>query len=215
MITIYHLAVSQSDRIVWLMEELGLPYQLEWFDRGEDLLAPPEYLSLHPVATSPVIKDGDLVLAESPAIVEYISQRYGNGQLSVTCEQANYADYLYWMQFNSNLQTLFFLKMGLEADGNMIEDDGVDSLAVKVYQRRSEAYYQYLNQRLGQVDYLAGPDFTCADILIMFGLTTATTFGARRIDDLPNVVAYVERISQRPAYIKAMLVAGPDAKKPG
>ena len=83
MITVYHLGRSQSDRIVWLMEELGLPYNLEWFDRGEDQLAPQAYRDLHPVGTSPIIRDGDTVLSESAAICEYVSQKYGNGALSV------------------------------------------------------------------------------------------------------------------------------------
>ena len=103
MITIYHLGVSQSDRIVWLMEELALPYQLEWYDRGENGLAPAEYLALHPAATAPVIRDGDLVLCESAAIVEYISQRYGEGKLSVASDQPNFPDYLYWMQLPCRL----------------------------------------------------------------------------------------------------------------
>ena len=76
MITLYHLGLSQSDRIVWLMEELGLPYKLEWFDRGADWLAPPEYVALHPAAMAPVIKDGNRVLAESTAIVQYIAHKH-------------------------------------------------------------------------------------------------------------------------------------------
>src|SRR6185436_16999799 len=77
MITIHHLGVSQSDRVVWLMEELGLPYHLKWYKRGPDLLAPPEFLALHPAATAPIIEDGDMLLAESGAIVEYICHRHG------------------------------------------------------------------------------------------------------------------------------------------
>ena len=76
MITIHHLGISQSDRIVWLMEELDLPYELKWYKRKSDRLLPDEYLALHPAATAPVIEDGDKVLAESGAIVEYISHRY-------------------------------------------------------------------------------------------------------------------------------------------
>ena len=79
MITIHHLGVSQSDRIVWLMEELGLPYELKWYRRGPDRLAPSEFLALHPAATAPIIQDGDTVLAESGAIVEYICHRYAGG----------------------------------------------------------------------------------------------------------------------------------------
>lgn len=210
MITLYHLGVSQSDRIVWLMEELNLPYQLEWFDRGEDGLAPPEYRALHPVGTAPIIKDGELVLSESAAIAEYISQRYGNGALSVAPDQPNYPDYLYWMQFNGNVQSVFFSKMVAAK----LTDNPQDVPMMATLQRREDAYYQFLNKRLGESEFIAGPSLTCADIMAMFNLTTLQLFGSRSIDDLPNIKAYVERISQRPAYIKAMAIAGPEAKKP-
>ncbi len=210
MITIYHLGLSQSDRIVWLMEELGLAYTLEWFDRGDDMLAPPEYLALHPAGMAPVIRDGEKMITESAAIVEYISHNYGGGKLSVSPDQDNYADYLYWMHFNNNVQSVFFLKMALggsfaDAESNMV---------AKTAQRREERYYQHLNDHLGENDYLAGDSFTCADIMVMFNLTALPLFGGRAVDDLPNVLRYVERVSQRPAYQKAMAIAGPGASKP-
>ena len=120
MITIHHLGVSQSDRIVWLMEELGLPYELKWYDRGPDFLAPPEYLALHPAATSPVITDGKLVLAESAAICEYVSQRYAGGKLSVAPDQPNYPDYLYFMHWNNNVQGMFFAKLAVVEAANWL-----------------------------------------------------------------------------------------------
>ena len=112
MITIHHLGMSQSDRIVWLMEELNLPYSLKWYDR-KDQLAPPEYLALHPASTAPVIDDDGRVLAESAVIVEYICHRYAGGALTVAPTQPNYAEYLYWMHFNNNVQGLFFAKLAL------------------------------------------------------------------------------------------------------
>lgn len=210
MIKVYHLGVSQSDRIVWLLEELAIPYQLEWFDRGEDGLAPPEYRALHPVGTAPIILDGDTVLAESTAIVEYISQRHGGGRLSVQPDQSNYPDYLYWMQFNNNVQAMFFAKMALSKAGV----DSEDNFTASFVQRREDAYYNHLSQRLGQCDYLAGDQFTFADIMSFFNLATLPLFGARSIENLPNVPEYVERISKRPAYIKAMSIAGPSARRP-
>ena len=209
MITIYHLGVSQSDRVVWLMEELSLPYKLEWFDRGSDGLAPPEYRALHPAGTAPIIKDGDTVLAESTAIVEYISQVHGGGALSVGPDKENYAEYLYWMQMSGNLLSSFFLKMAQQGQST----DPANPKA-NVFQRREDAYYTHLNTRLGECDYLAGPQLSCADILILFNLSTLPLFGGRSIDDFPNLVAYVERIKKRPAYIKAMEIAGPSAVKP-
>jgi glutathione S-transferase len=207
MLTIHHLGVSQSDRIVWLMEELGLPYRLEWYDRGPDGLMPPAYVALHPAATAPVITDGDLVLAESGAIVEYISQRYGGGRLSLTPEQPNYPDYLYWMHWNNNVQGLFFAKL---ASGGKAEGPVRGFI-----ERRENGYYRYLDQRLGELPYVAGPEFTCADIMVAFNLTSLSRFGGRTIDDLPHVLAYVERITKRPAYRKAMEIAGPGATRPG
>ncbi|GAB3279288.1 glutathione S-transferase family protein [Parahaliea aestuarii] len=210
MITIHHLGVSQSDRIVWLMEELGLPYELKWYDRGEDFLAPPEYRSLHPAGTAPIITDGDLVLAESTAIVEYISRRHGGGRLSVSPDSPDYPHYLFWMQFNNNLQTALFVKMaaGQEADPA--------SLILTTTQRREDGLYRALEERLAASDYLGGPEFSCADIMSIFNLTSLGMLGAREINDsLPATKAYVERVTARPAYQKAMEIAGPGAVKPG
>ena len=121
-------ALSKSDRIVWLMEELNLPYRLKWYDRGPDFLAPAEYRALHPAGTAPIITDGDLVMAESTAIVEYISQRHGGGRLSVNPDEADYPHYLFWMQFNNNLQSALFIKLAFQTLGAEILGVSRDSL---------------------------------------------------------------------------------------
>ena len=212
MITIHHLGVSQSDRIVWLMEELGLPYELEWYDRGEDFLAPPEYRALHPAGTAPVISDGDLVMAESTAIVEYISQRYGGGRFSVPPEAPDYPHYLFWMQFNNNLQSVLFIKLAAQAAGT---EQGGESLILTTTLRREEGIYRALEERLGESAYLGGPEFSCADIMSTFNLTSLGMLGAREIDEsMPNTRAYVDRVTARPAYQKAMAIAGPGASRP-
>jgi glutathione S-transferase len=208
MITIYHLGVSQSDRIVWLMEELGLPYRLEWFDRGPDRLAPPEYVALHPAAMAPVIKDGDRVLAESVAIIQYIAHKYGGGRLTVAPEADHYADYLYWLQFNNNAQCGFFMKRALASAG----DDG--GIIGKIAHRRTEGLFKQMNDHLATHTYLAGEEFTLADLMSGFALVAMPSFGGRGIDDLPNVQRYVQRLMQRPAWQKAMAIAGPMAKRP-
>lgn len=206
MITIYHLGVSQSDRVVWLMEELGLPYNLVWFDRGADGLMPPEYRALHPAATAPVIQDGDQVIAESGAILEYVSHRYADGKLSVPPAAPNYHTYLYWMHFNNNIQGLFFATIAMG-------DEGTERGKAFV-QRRADAYFDYMNQHLGENDYLAGPEFTLADIMVTFNLTSLPLFGGRTVDAYENIKAYVDRITSRPAYVKAMKIAGPSATRP-
>ena len=212
MIVVHHLGVSQSDRIVWLLEELNLPYQLKWYDRGPDFLAPAEYRALHPAGTAPIITDGDLVMAESTAIVEYISQRHGGGRLSVKPDAADYPHYLFWMQFNNNLQSVLFIKLAFQTMGAA---PGPENPMMATTQRREDGIYRALEQRLGESEYLGGPAFSCADIMSMFNLTSMAMLGARTIDDtLPNTKAYVERIAARPAYIKAMSIAGPSASRP-
>ena len=209
MITIYHLGVSQSDRIVWLMEELGLPYKLEWFDRGEDRLAPPEYLALHPAAMAPVIRDGDRVLAESTAIVQYIAHKYGAGKLTVAPSADHYADYLYWLQFNNNALTGFFVKRALESSGH------AGGIIGKMAHRRTDGLFRHMNEHLATHTYLAGDDFSLADLMSGFVLITMAAFGGvRPLDDLPNVLRYAELLKQRPAWQKAMAIAGPQAKRP-
>lgn len=207
MITIHHLGVSQSDRIVWLMEELELPYKLEWHDRGEDMLAPESYRALHPAGTAPIIEDGDTVLAESAAIVEYIIHRYGDGRLALAPQDAAFGEYLYWLHNAASVQSMFFLRL---ARGSGSEP-GVADLIIE---RRENAYYQHMEAHLGQHEFLAGNEFTAADIMMVFNLTSLAQFGGRSVDDLPNILAYVDRICARPAYQKAMAIAGPAAQKP-
>lgn len=211
MIKIHHLGISQSDRVVWLMEELGLPYELEWWDRGADFLAPEGYRALHPAGTAPIIEDGDLTLAESTAIVEYISQRHGEGKLSVNPEEADYPHYLYWMQFNNNLQSALFALMAAQVSGGQNPEQPL----VTTMKRRVEGIYRALEQRLGEADYLAGERFSCADIMAAFNLTSIAGLGAKTIDEsMPNTLAYLTRIQGRPAYQKAMGIAGPAATRP-
>lgn len=211
MIVIHHLGMSQSDRVVWLMEELALPYTLQWYDRGPDMLAPPEYRKLHGAGTAPIIEDGDVVLCESAAIVEYIIQRHGKGRLGVAPAQPNYPDYLFWMTFSNSLQATFFMRM---LTSQIPEAARQGNAMVTVAKRREDNYYQLLDRRLGESDYLAGPEFTGADVMMTFNVTSLAQFGGRPIADLPNVQAYVKRITARPAYVKAMAIAGPGAKRP-
>ena len=210
MITIHHLGVSQSERIVWLMEELALPYRLKWYDRMPNRLAPPDFLKLHPTAMAPVIEDDGRVLVESAVIAEYICHRHAGGKFTLRPENPNYYDYLYWMHFNNSAMGLRFTKSVLQAGATGPVADTMG----EVVRRREEQFYKYLDQRLGESPFLAGPEFTCADIMTVYRLTTGVLFGARAIDDLPNVVAYVKRIEARPAYQKAMSIAGPKAVAP-
>ncbi len=100
MITVHHLGVSQSERIVWLCEELDIDYELKLYPRDpETMMAPESYRKLHPMGIAPIISDDELVLAESGAIIEYIITRYGKGRLAVAPDHKDYADYLFWFHF--------------------------------------------------------------------------------------------------------------------
>ena len=208
MITIYHLENSQSDRVVWMMEELNLAYELKWFSRDDNGIACHEYLSLHPAATAPIIRDGDLVLAESTAILEYVSHKYGGGILSVAPSSDDYPHYLYWMQLNNNLLAVLFAKAGAG------ESADTSDVMLQVAHRREHGYFAFLEQRLGESDFLAGGELSCADIMAAYPLTILSSHIGRNFDDAPNTAAYIDRLVNRPAYAKAMSIAGPGVTAP-
>lgn len=206
MLTVHHLGKSQSERIVWLCEELGMPYELKCYARdSKTMLAPPEYKALHPIEAAPVITDGDVVLAESAAIVEFILTRHGAGGLSVASDEPNYPDYLYWFHFvNGTLQPalsrgMFLRFAGLAADHPM----------VATFAARRHLALSAVEQRLGETAYLAGDALTAADIMIVFTLTTMRYFAPFDLGSYPNILAYLQRISQRPAYQSAMAKGDP------
>src|SRR5215475_10689180 len=136
MLTVHHLGVSQSERVVWLCEELGIAYQLKRYERRADnRLAPPDYKSLHPLGAAPVITDGELVLAESAAVVEYLIHTHGGGRLAVAPGTPGYADYLYWFHFaNGTLQPAMMRVMVLHraevAEGQPVRVTAEERLAL-------------------------------------------------------------------------------------
>jgi len=209
MIIVHHLGISQSDRIVWLCEELGIPYELKLYERDPvTKLAPPAYRALTPFGTAPVITDGDLVLGESAAIVEYVIAKYGNGRFSVRPDQPNYPDYLFWFHFaNGSLMPAGMVDMIAQLVG------GDNPLLGTLRERLDRAYAQ-IEARLGKVSFLAGVEFTAADIMTLFPLTTMRVFAPRDISHYPNIRAYLRRISERPAFQSAMAKADPGFEVP-
>jgi glutathione S-transferase len=206
MLTVHHLGVSQSDRIVWLCEELEIPYTLVRYDRDPvTRMAPPEYKALHPFGTAPVITDGDLVLGESGAIIEYIIARHGGGRFWVGPDQANYPDFLFWYHF-ANSSMMPSAMTGLIA--NMI---GAPETAVtRSLAARGDRAFAMVEARLGEAAYFAGAEFTAADIIMLFPLTTMRLFAPRDISPYPNLLAYLQRIGARPAYQRAVRKGDPD-----
>lgn len=207
MLTVHHLGKSQSERIVWLCEELAIPYELKVYDRDPvTRLAPPEYKALHPLGTAPIITDGDTVLAESTAIVEYLLAKYGNGGLAAAPTDANFADYLYWSHFaNGSLQPSLMRCMVL-ARAEVPADKPVAQFADA---RRKQAL-ALIDKWLGANDYLAGSALTAADIIAVFSLTTMRLFYPFDLSPYPNILAYLQRIGARDAYRRAMKKGDPD-----
>jgi len=205
MLTVHHLATSQSDRIVWLCEELGIAYEMKRYERDPvTRLAPLEYQSLHPIGTAPVVTDGDLVLGESAAIIDYIIHRYGQGRLAIAPGDAGYSDYLFWFHF-ANGSFMPAAMMGLVA--GMVAAGG--SAAVCALTERLDRAWDMVEARLGESRFLAGPDLTAADIMTLFPLTTMRLFAPRDIAGYPNVAAYLQRIGARDAFQRAMAKADP------
>lgn len=203
MLVVHHLGISQSDRIVWLCEELGIPYELKHYDRDpETRMAPAAYRALTPFGTAPVITDGDLVLGESAAIVEYIDATYGDGRLSIRPGAPGYADYLFWFHFaNGSLMPSAMIDMIASVAGG---GDLIDALRVRL-----DRAYAQIEARLGEATWLAGETFTAADILSVFPLTTMRLFAPRDLAPYPNIRAYLQRIGARPAFQRAMAKADP------
>ena len=199
MLTVHHLGISQSDRIVWLCEELEVPYQLVKYDRDPvTRLAPPAYKALHPSETAPVIHDGAVTLAESGAIIDYIIARHGAGRLAVGPEKANFPDYLFWFHYaNASMMAAGMMNMILGMLG-MSEQE-----AVRPLQARGDRAHAIADKRLGEAPYFAGEAFTAADIMMVFPLTTMRAFVPRDLSPYPNILAYLARIGQRPAFQRA------------
>ncbi len=206
MLTVHHLRRSQSERIVWLCEELGLDYTLESYDRDPvTRLAQADYKAIHPLGNAPVIDDGDLRLAESGAIVEYLLAKYGDGRLALTPSDPDYPQYLYWLHFsNGNLQPL----MGRNMTVARLPVPADDPMAAATRARLDRAL-RYLDDRLAGATWLAGATFTAADVMTVFSLTTMRLFHPLDLAPYPGIRAYLARIGKRPAYRAAMARGDP------
>lgn len=203
MLTVHHLRISQSERIVWLCEELGLDYDLKLYNRRADnRLAPDDYKALHPMGIAPVITDGDLVLGESGAIIEYIVAKHGGGRLVPTQDDPDFADHLFWFHFANGTM----MANGMMAIAAM--QAGAAELPPFVADRTRKAW-ALVEQRLGEAEYFGGRQLTTADIMMGFQLTTSRAFNNMSLDAMPNIKAYLQRIGQRPAYQRAMAKAEP------
>jgi glutathione S-transferase len=203
MLTIHHLGISQSERIVWLCEELGVSYDLVRYAREPSMAAPPEYKALHPLGTAPIITDGDVTLAETGAIIEYIARRHAEGRLILGPDHPDFARYLFWFHYaNGSMIPAFMMDMTAKRLGGAATSS------------RTDKAFALVEQRLGEGPWFAGQEFTAADIMMVYPLTRARAVSGYDISSSPNLLAYLARIGARPGYQAAMAKAEPDAPPP-
>lgn len=208
MITIYHLDTSRSERIVWLMEELGLEYKLELFQRNDNGSAPDALRKIHALGKAPVIRDGNTVLAESGAIVDYIVHRYAGDRLAVAPAAADYSRYIYWFHFaEGSLMSLLILALVL----SRVPEADASPVRARVLERMKQTL-AFIDSELAQATYFAGATFSAADVMMTFPFTTMRHFLKYDLAPYANILAYLQRIESRPAYQKAMALAGPKDK---
>jgi len=201
-ITVYHLNESRSLRILWLLEEMDTPYEIVRFERDATRRAPAELAKVHPLGKAPVIRDGELVLAESGAIVEYLVERHGGGRFAPRPETAAHASYLQWLHFaegSAMLPLLLDLFMGM----GMIPG-GKDGLLGGFVKQELARQLDYVDAELGEKPFLLGA-FTAADVMMGFPLDFAERQG--HLASHPRLREYVARLRARPAYERARAAA--------
>ena len=200
-IVVHHLGISQSERIVWLCEELELDYALIRYDREASGMAPAAYRALHPMGIAPVIEADGRTLAETGAIDDYLVATRGGGRLTLAPDDPRFADWLFWYHF-ANGTMLPTAMMGMVARMSGVE--GASPLAV-----RDDRALAMLEAGLASDRWMAGDRFTTADIMMVFPLTTMRAFSPRDLATYPAIRAYLARIGERPAYARAMAKAEP------
>jgi glutathione S-transferase len=194
MIKVHHLNNSRSQRILWFLEELGCEYEIIKYDRdGETNLAPDSLKEIHPLGKSPVLEDGDVKIAESGAIVDYLARTYGNGTFSLEPSHADYNAYVEWMHYaEGSLMLPLLLRLYTNRLG-----DAAAPLGPRI-QSEIVNHFGYTAKGLGDKEFFAGGKLTGADIQMTFPLEAMNAAGG--LAHFPNLEAYVARIHARPAY---------------
>ena len=202
MIKVHHLNNSRSQRILWLLEELETPYEIVRYQRDATTnLAPPELEAVHPLGKSPVIEDGDLKIAESGAIVDYLIRKYGGGRLAPRGDGAEHETYLEWLHYAEGsamlplMLQLYVMRLG---DAGAPLKDRIDS--------ETANHLGYIEGALKSREFLIGDTLTGADVQLSFVGEVARAFG--RLGAYPALTAWVERLHARPAFKRALEKGG-------
>lgn len=200
MLTLHHLAFSRSQRVLWLIEELGLPVELVRYDRTPEFRAPPELKKVHPLGKSPVLQDDDLTLAESATILRYLDGRYGQNRFSPEQGTTEHVVHEEWLDFvESTAAGPVLMVLLSERTGEQAAADRVRPMA--------DAMLAYIAGGLGDNPFLMGERPMLADIQMTYFLAMARM--AKVLDSYPTLIAYLDRLEAQPGFRRAQARGGP------
>jgi glutathione S-transferase len=218
MIIVHHLNNSRSQRVLWLLEELGVPYEIKKYERdAKTMLAPPELQKVHPLGKSPVITDGDVTVAESGAIIEYLVERYGNGRFAPAIGSLDRLRWRYWMHFAEGsampplLLKLIFDKVASAPMPFFVKPIArgisakVQSMMVTPNLKRQ---LDFMEGELAKNEWFVGNEFSAADVQMSFPIEAAAQ-RAGLDASRPKLMGWLKRIHARPAYGRALDRGGP------
>ena len=218
MIVVHHLNNSRSQRVLWLLEELGLEHEIQRYQRDpKTMLAPPSLRAVHPLGKSPVITDGTLTVAESGAIIEYLLERYGKGRLIPAAGTPERLRWTYWLHFaEGSAMTPLLLKLVFDKVASSPMPFFARPIARGIAQKVKSSFIQpqidqqldYMESELGKSEWFAGSEFSAADIQMSFPLEAAGARGGLGKRH-PNLNLFLQRIHARPAYQRALERGGP------
>lgn len=218
MIVVHHLNNSRSQRVLWLLEELGLPYEIKHYQRdARTMLAPPELKQVHPLGKSPVISDGDTVVAETGAIVEYLLERLGGGRLLPKPGTPDALRYRYWLHFAEGsampplLMKLVFDRIASAPMPFFVKPvaRGISRKVLDMMVRPNlERQLDFMEAELGRSTWFAGDEMSGADIMMSFPLEAAAQRGGLDASR-PRLMAFLDRIHARKAFRQALVRGGP------
>ncbi|MDF5729927.1 MAG: glutathione S-transferase [Rhizonema sp. PD38] len=200
MLVVHHLNNSRSQRVLWLLEELGIEYDIKYYERDEKTMLAPESLrQIHPLGKSPVVTDGDLTIAESGAIVEYIVERYGKGKLVPASGTPEHLRYTYWLHYaEGSAMPPLVMKVILEHYGSK-DSNAYDKFVAP----QIKLHFDYIEGELRKSTWFVGEEFTAADIQMSFPLELLATH-PEEVESRPKTEEFLKRIHARPAYKRGL-----------
>lgn len=201
MIVVHHLNHSRSQRVLWLLEELELPYEVAFYERDSRNMAPEALRQIHPLGKSPVIRDGGRIIAESGAIIDHIVRRHGGGRLRPPESDSLYEDYVYWLHYAEGSAVIPFIIMPIA--------QSFGKMATPLRRRvdwEMDLNLRFIDQSLSNRPYLLGDDLTAADIQMSFVGELAVA--SANTSEYPNIARWVRRFQDRAAYKAAIKRGG-------